>query len=44
LPPIGNDKCSRAFCFESLEWSNTFKNQIELKTIFRQKDSNYIRY
>ena len=43
LPPIGNDEYSRAFCFESLEWSNTFKNQIELKTIFRQKDNNYIK-
>jgi ATP-dependent DNA helicase PIF1 len=43
LPPIGNDEYTRAFCFESEYWSKVFINQIELKTIFRQKDSNYVK-
>lgn len=36
LPPIEND----SFCFESPLWNEIFKkeNQIEFKTIFRQKD------
>ena len=36
LPPIEND----SFCFESHLWNKIFKkeNQIEFKTIFRQKD------
>ena len=45
LPPIGdeNDPESFNFCFESEIWDKLFKkeNQIELKTIFRQKDPVY---
>ena len=43
LPPIGekNDEESRKFCFESELWKSTFDNEIELKTIFRQKDPLY---
>ena len=43
LPPVGNidepDTCQ--FCFESLLWNQIFKNQIQLVTIFRQKDGLY---
>jgi ATP-dependent DNA helicase PIF1 len=39
LPPIGDTKEERAFCFESPRWKDTFgENQIQLKRIFRQKD------
>jgi ATP-dependent DNA helicase PIF1 len=43
LPPIGeeDDEKSINFCFESELFNLTFKNQILLKTIFRQKDPNY---
>ena len=45
LPPIGDDDdlTSSNFCFESQVWNILFssKNQIELKTIFRQKDPLY---
>tara|TARA_B100001093_G_scaffold361576_1_gene346304 strand:- start:34 stop:1353 length:1320 start_codon:yes stop_codon:yes gene_type:complete len=45
LPPIGDedDLTSANFCFESDLWNILFplKNQIELKTIFRQKDPIY---
>ena len=45
LPPIGDtdDITSSNFCFESELWNILFspKNQIELKTIFRQKDPIY---
>ena len=34
LPPVNSDN----FCFESDLWNVLFKNQIELKTIFRQSD------
>jgi ATP-dependent DNA helicase PIF1 len=39
LPPIEND----SFCFESPLWNKIFKkeNQIEFKTIFRQKDDTF---
>lgn len=39
LPPVGdNDTDSKAFCFESSLWNDTFKNnQICLKKIFRQE-------
>lgn len=38
LPPINSNQ----FCFESTDWKEIFgANQIELKTIFRQKDSKY---
>ena len=43
LPPIGNDEDTSAFCFESNKWNETFSKQIELKTIFRQKDSKFIK-
>jgi len=45
LPPIGDeeDPSSMNFCFESKIWNLLFTkdNQIELKTIFRQKDPIY---
>jgi len=45
LPPIGedNDILSKNFCFESEIWNLLFpiENQIQLKTIFRQKDPIY---
>lgn len=43
LPPIGDedDETSMNFCFESDIWNTLFPNQIELKTIFRQKDPVY---
>jgi ATP-dependent DNA helicase PIF1 len=43
LPPIGEDDDEQSinFCFESQLFDLTFKNQILLKTIFRQKDPRY---
>ncbi len=43
LPPIGDedDPSSMNFCFEAEIWNELFPNQIELKTIFRQKDPIY---
>jgi ATP-dependent DNA helicase PIF1 len=41
LPPIGSDEASSAFCFESEDWTSTFKSIIALKTIFRQTDQTY---
>jgi ATP-dependent DNA helicase PIF1 len=43
LPPIGEDHDEQSinFCFESQLFDLTFKNQILLKTIFRQKDPKY---
>ena len=51
LPPIGNDDDpeSKQFCFESKLWNNTFENskgennQIQLTTIFRQKDEIFAK-
>lgn len=51
LPPIGNDEEpeSKQFCFESKLWNETFENskgeqnQIELTTIFRQKDAEFAK-
>ena len=47
LPPVGddNDIESTQFCFESLLWDETFplRNQVQLKTIFRQTDPKYIK-
>jgi len=46
LPPVGSiaepETCK--FCFESPMWNHTFplQNHIQLKTMFRQKDSLYI--
>ena len=46
LPPVGTmgEPETEEFCFESVEWSRTFKseNHIELETIFRQTDKLYI--
>ena len=47
LPPVGNnmsDPGSEDFCFESDEWYKVFKleNHIELNSMFRQKDQEYI--
>jgi ATP-dependent DNA helicase PIF1 len=46
LPPISDasDPYSAAFCFESPRWTITFPktNCIELKTMFRQTDPQYI--
>jgi len=45
LPPVGSvgDVASEQFCFESPLWPSIFpyKNNIELKTIFRQADPIY---
>lgn len=40
LPPVGDkdDPGSLSFCFESLDWNNVFRCQVELTHIFRQKD------
>ncbi len=51
LPPIGSDDDpeSKQFCFESKLWNNTFENsngdnnQIQLTTIFRQKDEIFAK-
>tara|TARA_B100000497_G_C7602666_1_gene362076 strand:+ start:302 stop:1003 length:702 start_codon:yes stop_codon:yes gene_type:complete len=45
LPPIGEvgDIDTYKFCFESQLWKHIFKNQIELCTIFRQRNSKYIK-
>jgi ATP-dependent DNA helicase PIF1 len=47
LPPVGNnmnDPGSEDFCFESDEWYKVFamENHIELNSMFRQKDQDYI--
>ena len=47
LPPVGNnmnDPGSEDFCFESDEWYKVFamENHIELNSIFRQQDQDYI--
>lgn len=41
LPPVGNDSI---FCFQSPSWFQTvpIENHIELRTIFRQTDSNFM--
>jgi ATP-dependent DNA helicase PIF1 len=45
LPPVSSmgDPDTEKFCFESLLWNSVFKkeNQIELTTMFRQKDPIY---
>ena len=43
LPPVGekDDLESRQFCFESELWKETFEHEIQLNTIFRQKDPIY---
>jgi ATP-dependent DNA helicase PIF1 len=47
LPPVGNnmnDPGSEEFCFESDDWYKVFamENHIELNSIFRQQDQDYI--
>jgi ATP-dependent DNA helicase PIF1 len=44
LPPVGRGEDAR-FCFESTIWDQTFnlENHIQLKTLYRQKDPEYIR-
>jgi len=41
LPPVGNDS---TFCFQSPQWFQTvpIENHIELRTLFRQTDPEYI--
>jgi ATP-dependent DNA helicase PIF1 len=43
LPPVGNSECESEFCFESLQWIETFTidNHIELITMFRQTDPQF---
>jgi len=43
LPPVGKSETDSKFCFESEHWFLTFplENHIELKHIFRQKDTQY---
>lgn len=45
LPPVGmqDDPDTIAFCFESADWTATFKRCISLKTIFRQNDKRYCK-
>jgi ATP-dependent DNA helicase PIF1 len=47
LPPVGDkdDDDTSAFCFESDRWNEIFmkENVIQLKTIFRQTDTNYTK-
>ena len=45
LPPVGDrsDPDTGAFCFESSAWDVTFPNVIQLRTIFRQSDSTYVK-
>ena len=45
LPPVGNrdEPDTQKFCFESTIWNDIFPTQIELKTIFRQKDPVYTK-
>jgi len=47
LPPVGDrdDEDTSAFCFESDRWNDIFmkENVIQLKTIFRQTDTNYTK-
>jgi len=44
LPPVGThgQPDTSAFCFESENWAKTFDEIILLKTIFRQRDADYI--
>lgn len=44
VPTIGEEDTEK-FCFESPEWNRVFplNNHIQLETIFRQKDSDYIK-
>ena len=43
LGPVSDNKEKASYCFESEHWYDTFKieNHVELKTIYRQKDSIY---
>jgi ATP-dependent DNA helicase PIF1 len=47
LPPVGDrdDEDTSAFCFESDKWKEIFtkENVVQLKTIFRQTDTNYTK-
>ena len=45
LPPVGNsdDITTSQFCFESEKWNEVFKNQLQLTTMFRQKDEVYAK-
>jgi len=47
LPPVGNDSEPKTInmCFESEEWYKTFalENHIQLHTMFRQTDPDYIK-
>jgi ATP-dependent DNA helicase PIF1 len=47
LPPVGDkdDEDSCAFCFESDRWNGIFskENVVQLKTIFRQTDTDYTK-
>ena len=47
LPPVGNedDPETMQFCFETPLWNETFpqENQIQLTTIFRQSDPQYVK-
>ena len=43
LPPVGNTPDTSAFCFESANWAATFPCIIQLKTIFRQTDTDYTK-
>lgn len=43
LPPVGNTPDTSAFCFESANWKPTFNCVVQLKTIFRQTDTDYTK-
>lgn len=45
LPPIGKQEepDTLSYCFESEDWTKTFKKNINLKTIYRQRDKKYCK-
>ena len=45
LPPVGDrgDSDSCSFCFESAAWDVAFPDIVQLRTIFRQSDSTYVK-
>lgn len=42
LPPVSRNSATRKFCFEAHSWGSCVQNSIELKTVFRQSDSDFI--
>ena len=42
LPPIGGEQVRR--CYESTLWKSVISRTVELKTVFRQKDMEFIKF